>query len=97
MITLRFNGGPWPSRWITLTARPIQTATARHAARAVLMDPDSPATAHAMTMIAGEAFPVETWRTRCVDPAERLRSLTPDLQLQVLRALCPGVEVLHGL
>ena len=97
MITLRFNGASRPARWITLKAVPVQPVTAREAARAILTEAPFHERAAKLARVAAEAFPQDTWRRRVVRPAERLTALTPDMQLQVLRALCPGVEVLHGL
>lgn len=97
MIQLRFNGARGIARLITVPCQLVAPTTVRQAARAILASPDSPAAAAALDCVMAEAVPQPSWRTRVVQPGERLKALAPDLQLAVLRALCPGVEVLHGL
>jgi hypothetical protein len=94
---VRFNGAQGIARFVTLQADPISYETAMHMVHALAGYPDTPAHDAALDRLAAEAFPRRGWRERLVNPRKHLGLLANDLQLHLVRTLCPVAEGFHGL
>ncbi len=97
MIAIRFNGSGFPERLITVHANPIPYGVANFVVHTIYAQPESDAHQACLDLLASAAFPRRTWRERLVNPRRQIERLTTDLQVQLVRALCPVSEVFHGI
>jgi hypothetical protein len=97
VISLRFPGAPFPANLVTLRALPVSASVAATALHFLIGSPGSVFHDAALELLMREAFPSIGWKERLVNPHREISRLSEDLQVQVVRALCPQMEVVHGL